>query len=92
VTSPGRTAAQHLVLVTTATVPGMRRLEGALEHLAPHRPGPLLAVRGAAPSRWPAWVRHSTGPAIRPLLETELPVPVPHDAGMAVYDLEGWRC
>ncbi|WP_141339245.1 hypothetical protein [Ornithinimicrobium kibberense] len=83
---PAIAAAQHLVLVTTATVPGMRRLEETLERLGPSGPRPVLAVRGPAPRRWPAAVRHSTGPATRDLL-TGVAL-VPHDPGLAVHGLD----
>src|SRR5690606_27983048 len=83
---PAVAAAQHLVLVTTATVPGMRRLEEALDQLGPAVPRPVLVVRGPAPRRWPAAVRHSTGPATRDLLTGV--VPVPHDPGLAVHGLD----
>ncbi|MGC5585834.1 hypothetical protein ACPYOC_15965 [Ornithinimicrobium sp. W1665] len=83
---PAVAAAQHLVLVTTATVPGMRRLEETLERLGPSHARLVLAVRGPAPRRWPAAVRHSTGPATRDLLTGV--VPVPHDPGLAVHGLD----
>ncbi|SOC51185.1 hypothetical protein SAMN05421879_10167 [Ornithinimicrobium cerasi] len=83
---PAVVAAQHLVLVTTATVPGMRRLEGVLEHLTPEHRGPVVAVRGPVQRRWPAPVRHSVGPLTRSLLGEV--VPVPYDAGLAVHGLD----
>ncbi|MFK5634222.1 hypothetical protein [Ornithinimicrobium sp. LYQ103] len=80
-------AAGYLVLVTTATVPGMRRLEGVLHELDPDRHALVLAVRGPVLRRWPRPVTHTAGPRTRALLQEAL-VQVPHDPGLAVRGLD----
>ena len=54
------TAAPTVVVATTATTPGLRRLENALTMLAPARP--LVAVLGPARRRWPRHLEASLGP------------------------------
>ena len=79
--------ADRLLVVTTATVPGLRRLEGFLHDLDPH-PGRLaVAVRGPRRRRWPREVTSCVGPRTAALLERAL-VEVPHDPGLAVRGLD----
>nr|MDQ3382837.1 hypothetical protein [Actinomycetota bacterium] len=79
--------AQALILVTTATVPGLRRLEGALHELDPHRRRLAVAVQGPRRRRWPREVAHCVGPRTEALLEEAL-AEVPHDSGLAVRGLD----
>ena len=57
--------ADHVVLVTTATVPGMRRLAVAMDLLSTHwQPEQLaVAVRGPRRKKWPRGLEHAGGPA-----------------------------
>ncbi|MGD8202177.1 hypothetical protein ACQE98_16180 [Ornithinimicrobium sp. W1679] len=82
-----------LVLVTTATVPGMARLDAALHTLYTLDPPGLgerrvvVAVRGPLRRRWPRQVSGAPGPQARDLLERSLAV-VPHCPGLAVRGLD----
>ena len=75
-----------LLLVTTATVPGLRRLETTLTLLADHRDvsSAVVAVLGPRLARWPGAVRHSTGPRTNALEETGRLVAIPCDRRLAV--------
>ncbi|WP_131103428.1 hypothetical protein [Ornithinimicrobium sufpigmenti] len=77
----------RVVLVTTATVPGLRRLEGVLHELDPHPEAVVVAVQGPRRRRWPREVVSCIGPRTRSLLEEDL-VEVPHDPGLAVRGLD----
>lgn len=79
--------ADVLVLVTTATVPGVRRLEGTLHALGPAQRRLVVAVAGPRRRRWPREVAHCAGPRTQALLE-EVSVQVPHDPGLAVRGLD----
>lgn len=79
--------AQALILVTTATVPGLRRLEGALRELDPHERRLAVAVHGPRRRRWRREVASCVGPRTQALLEVAL-VEVPHDPGLAVRGLD----
>lgn len=82
-----------LVLVTTATVPGMARLDAALNTLNTlDTPGVgesrvVVAVRGPARRRWPRPVTGAPGPQARDLLDRSW-VRVPHCPGLAVRGLD----
>ena len=52
--------APTVIAVTTATIPGLRRLESALELLAPALV--VVAVAGSNPRRWPRALTASLGP------------------------------
>lgn len=79
--------AERVVLVTTATVPGLRRLEGALHEFDP-LPGQVsVAVQGPKRQRWPREVASCIGPRTTSLLAEDL-VEVPHDPGLAVRGLD----
>ena len=75
-----------LLLVTTATMPGLRRLETTLTTLADHRDVShcVVAVLGPRLARWPGPVRHSTGPRTSALEETGRLVAIPCDRLLAI--------
>ena len=84
-------AADQIVLVTTATVPGMRRARGR------HRPAVhQLAARAdrcspsAGPRRkkWPRGLEHAGGPAVRRALDADRCVEIPEDRELAVNGLD----
>ena len=77
---------EPLLLVTTATMPGLRRLETTLATLADHRDVShcVVAVLGPRLARWPGPVRHSTGPRTSALEETGRLVAIPCDRRLAV--------
>lgn len=78
---------EAVVLVTTATVPGLRRLEGVLHELDPLPSGVAVVVQGPKRRRWPREVASCIGPRTRSLLQEDL-VEVPHDPGLAVRGLD----
>ena len=77
---------EPLLLVATATMPGLRRLETTLATLADHRDvsSAVIAVLGPRLGRWPGPVRHSTGPRTNALEETRRLVAIPCDRRLAV--------
>ena len=75
-----------MVLVTTATVPGLRRLEGALELLA--GTSTCAAVIGPKPKKWPRPVGYSAGPRTRALDAAGRLVDVPADRALAIAGLD----
>lgn len=79
--------ADRLVLVTTATVPGLRRLEDVLHQLDPEPGSVVVAVRGPSQRRWPRQVASCVGPRTAALLPGSV-VEVPHDLGLAVRGLD----
>ncbi|PWJ23265.1 hypothetical protein ATK17_3758 [Branchiibius hedensis] len=79
--------ARHLVLTSTATVPGMRRLEGALDLLDGNRA--CAAVLGPRRKKWPKSVEHTAGRATRDLERDGLLFAIPEDPGLAVDGLTG---
>lgn len=79
--------AEHLVLVTTATVPGLRRLELLLHDLRADPAALTVAVHGPRRRRWPREVSHCVGPLTQTLLQEAL-VEVPVDHGLAVRGLD----
>ncbi|MBO1766674.1 hypothetical protein [Allobranchiibius sp. GilTou38] len=95
--SPGWVAdvvrhAPHLVLTTTATVPGMRRLEGALDSFA--GADPCVAVLGTPRRKWTRSVSHTAGRAVRHLERDGALFAIPHDRrlasdGLTAADLPG---
>lgn len=78
--------ASHVVVVTTATVPGLRRVEAALAGVGPDRG--VVAMRGPDPRRWPRELRAALGPAARHLHREGYWVTVPHDRHLAVRGLD----
>ena len=75
-----------LVAVTSATVPGMRRLEVALA-LVP-RVRVVAAVVGPARRRWPRPVDHAMGRLTRAADERGDLIVIPHDNALAVRGLD----
>ena len=82
--------ADQLVLVTTATVPGMRRAGVVMELLANHwQPEQIaLAVRGPRRKKWPRGLDHAGGPAVRRALDADQCVEIPEDRELAVNGLD----
>ena len=76
-----------VVVTTSATIPGLRRLEAALTLL---RPAQLVvaAVLGPPRRKWPRGVDASAGPATRALIRAGRLVQVPPDPGLAVRGLD----
>ncbi|MBB3043980.1 hypothetical protein [Nocardioides soli] len=83
-------AADQIVLVTTATVPGMRRAGVAMDLLAGYwQPEQIvLAVRGPRRKKWPRGVEHAGGPAVRRALDADRCVEIPVDRELAVNGLD----
>jgi hypothetical protein len=82
-------AADQIVLVTTATVPGMRRAGVAMDLLSPWQPEQIaLAVRGPRRKKWPRGLEHAGGPAVRRALVAERCVEIPEDRELAVNGLD----
>ncbi|MFC3689259.1 hypothetical protein [Aquipuribacter hungaricus] len=81
------TTQEDLLLVTTATVPGLRRLEVQLDLLADLGRTVHAAVIGPRRRRWPRAVAHGLGPHTRALDEAGRLGEVPHDRGLAVLGL-----
>jgi len=78
--------ADLVILVTTATVPGLRRLEGALELLA--GTSTCAAVIGPKRKKWPRPVGYSAGPLTRALEAAGRLVAVPQDRALAIAGLD----
>lgn len=75
-----------VVVVTTATIPGLRRLEGALALL---EGSPVIgAVLGPPRRKWPRGVEHSLGSLTRQLDQREALHVLPVDRGLAVRGLD----
>ena len=83
-------AADQVVLVTTATIPGMRRLGVAIDLLSDHwQPEQIaLAVRGPRRKKWPRGLEHAGGPAVRRALDADRCVEIPEDRELAVNGLD----
>lgn len=89
--------AGHVVLVTTATIPGIRRLESVLAALG-HRPEDRLgdrlgyqitvAVLGPRRKKWPKGVEQAGGAAIRHVLSGDRFVEVPLDRDLQIRGLD----
>lgn len=82
--------ADQVVLVTTATVPGMRRAGVAMDLLAGHwQPEQIaIAVRGPRRKKWPRGLEHAGGPAVRRALDADRCVEIPEDRELAVNGLD----
>jgi len=86
--------ARGVVVVTTATVPGLRRLQSTLHLLGlTGDEGDLgrhvVAVLGPPRRRWPREVAHSLGTLTAGLEAAGHLIPVPHDPTLAVRGLDG---
>jgi hypothetical protein len=85
--------AEVLVVVSTATVPGMRRLATALDLLADlRRSAPadrtVIAVRGPRRRKWGRGVEHAGGPHLQCVLATGALVEIPECRALAVAGLD----
>ncbi|MGL5825277.1 MAG: hypothetical protein ACRCYU_10745 [Nocardioides sp.] len=82
--------ADRLVLVATATFPGVRRLAVALDLLAPSRDPDqvVVAMRGPRRRRWPRGLEHAGGPVVRTALAAGHCVEIPEDRDLAVNGLD----
>lgn len=85
--------ADQVLLVSTATVPGMRRLEGAIELLVNHAGADVtertwVAVVGPRRKKWPRGVEGAGGPHARRALNSERVVEIPEDRGLAIHGLD----
>lgn len=82
--------ADQVVLVTTATVPGMRRAGVVMDLLAGHwQPEQItLAIRGPRRKKWPRGLEHAGGPAVRRVLDADRCVEIPEDRDLAVNGLD----
>ena len=82
--------ADQVVLVATATVPGMRRAGVGMDLLAGHRqPEQItLAIRGPRRKKWPRGLEHAGGPAVRRALDAARCVEIPEDRDLAVNGLD----
>jgi hypothetical protein len=78
--------ADLVVLVTTATVPGLRRLESALDLLS--GTSTCAAVIGPRPKKWPRPVACSAGPRTRALEAAGRLVDVPEHRALAITGLD----
>ncbi len=86
-------SADQVLLVSTATVPGMRRLEGALELLVNHAGAHVtdrtwVAVVGPRLKKWPRGVKHAGGPHTRRALNSGRLVEIPEDRGLSIHGLD----
>ncbi|GGB21873.1 hypothetical protein GCM10011492_09710 [Flexivirga endophytica] len=77
--------AEHVVLATTATVPGLRRLETALDLLDAGQP--VAAVLGSRRRKWDKAVAHSQGPLTRALDASGRLLDLPTDSDLAIRGL-----
>ena len=82
--------ADQIVLVTTATVPGMRRAGVAMDLLACYcQPEQIaLAVRGPRRKKWPRGLEHAGGHAVRRALDADRCVEIPEDRELAINGLD----
>ena len=79
--------APDVVVVTTATVPGLRRLECALS-LLNRRTAVVVAVLGPPRKKWPRPVQHCAGALTKDLDAAGRLVVVPADPGLHVRGLD----
>lgn len=80
------TTASRVLVVTTVTVPGLRRVQVAAELLGPDRV--VVAARGPQLRRWPREARGAAGSHVRALDEAGRWVAVPYERGLAVRGLD----
>lgn len=79
-------SADALVVVAAASVPGMRRLEAALELLGDERA--VVAVVGPRRKKWPKGVEHSAGPATQRALDSDRCVEMAEDRALTAAGLD----
>jgi hypothetical protein len=79
-------SADLVVLVTTATVPGLRRLESALDLLA--GTSTCAAVLGPKPKKWPRPVGYSAGPRTRAHAAAGRLIDVPENRALTIAGLD----
>lgn len=79
-------AADAVVVVASATIPGLRRLEAALELLDNDRA--VVALVGPRRKKWPKGVEHSAGPATRHALNADRFVEIPEDRALTATGLD----
>jgi hypothetical protein len=75
-----------VVVVSCATIPGLRHLEGALSMLG--QIPAVAAVVGSRLGRWPKAVRQCSGPLTRALDSSGSLIGIPHDSRLAVVGLD----
>ena len=80
------TTAGAVVVVTSATIPGLRHLETTLSLLG--RIPAVAAVVGPPRKRWPRSVQHGGGSLSRALDRGGRLVVVPHDTALAVAGVD----
>lgn len=82
--------ANQVVVVTTATIPGMRRLAVAMDLLASHwQPEQItLAVRGPRRKKWPRGLEHAAAAATHRALSGDRCVEIPEDRELSVNGLD----
>ncbi|TQM63810.1 hypothetical protein [Humibacillus xanthopallidus] len=84
--------APTVIAVTSATVPGLRRLEGALALLDDHDLADVAdvvaGVVGPRRARWPRGIAASEGPRTRELERCGRLVEIPTDTGLAARGLD----
>jgi hypothetical protein len=80
------TSAETVVVVAAPTVPGLRRLDAAVEMLGADRA--VAAVVGPRPTRWSKSVRHSAGASVRQLLAEDRVAAIPHVPALAVAGVD----
>lgn len=81
-------SAPVVVVVGRATVPGLRRLEGALA-LLEEGPTVIAAVVGPRRKKWPRVLQGSMGALTRRLDAEGLLIDIPHDTHLALTGLTG---
>ena len=86
-------SADQVLLVATATVPGRRRLEGALELLVNPAGADVVdrtwvAVVGPRRKKWPRGVEGAGGPHARRALNSGRVVEIPEDRGLSIHGLD----
>lgn len=82
--------ADNVLVVALATVPGIRRLEVALELLAQNVTSPdraFVAVRGPRRKKWPRGLQHAGGPQTRRALGDGALIEVPEDRALSMSGL-----
>lgn len=77
-----------LVLVTTATIPGMRRLEAVLHMVGDDDRTRVVLVTGPRRRRWPRQVTHSMGPATEAVDADNALLDLPHDPRLAINGID----